>query len=682
MIRNLILAITTALLLVLAAAWLVGSAAFFDEQPAAEPVASIKSPNRSPQVQAPSRGNAERTLLFGDLHVHTSYSIDAALTDTPASKATPYTTPADACDFARYCAALDFWSINDHAEGLTPWQWQATGQALRNCQAATDAHNPDMVSFLGWEWTQGSPEGQPGNHYGHKNVIFRELTTERTPSRPIASGESNTFRQLALQPVLLRGLAWMAMSGLQLEEYQSLASHVQTLAEMAPCPAGDVRELPGGCYESAETPAQLFAKLDQWGFDALVIPHGMAWGNTNPPGADFAVQIEQHNTKYQRLLEVYSGHGNSEVFRDIAQPLRNADICPAPANGYVPCCWRAGEIISARCLATGSNSTDCEQRAATTRQMYLDNMGVHSQFSRARDVVTDTHPNDWGSCDQLVGEFQPSYYYQPLQSAQYSLTLGGTGKRFRPGFIASTDIHSARAGATYKEQQRIYFTDVKEKASAPTIPDPARPGMAQPVPPSPWSPFPDSEDLSNAFYYSGGLVALYSEGRSRDAIWDALYRREVYGTSGPRIGLMFEMMATDGNWYPMGTERQTIANPRFRVRGTGSLKQRPGCPESVSLALGADRMQTLCRGECFYPDDDAWSVTRLELVRILPQQQGDTSTAALIEDPWMTYECPPESRTCEAEFVDNSFSELQREALYYARVIQEATPAIQGDPLR
>ena len=62
----------------------------------------------------------ESRILFGDLHNHTNYSIDAYVFNSKLVKGGGITTPADACDFARYCSALDFWSINDHAEGLTP----------------------------------------------------------------------------------------------------------------------------------------------------------------------------------------------------------------------------------------------------------------------------------------------------------------------------------------------------------------------------------------------------------------------------------------------------------------------------------------------------------------------------------------------------------------------------------
>lgn len=677
MIKKILIGLFALILLTASVSWLVGSAVLFDNPVPGVPV-EIARPavNPAPVVN----GEKEATqILFGDLHVHTSYSVDAALTDTPASKGTPYTTPSDACDFARYCSALDFWSINDHAEGLTPWQWKATKEAVRQCDAVTDAENPDMVSFLGWEWSHGPEDGDPAKHYGHKNVIFRDTAEERVPTRPISS--ANTFRTPSQFPAALRGLAWLAMSKLDLENYQSLAKHIQALGDMEDCAEGDVHGLADDCYEYAGTPKQLFAKLEQWGFAAQVIPHGMAWGNTNPAGADFNYQMDQLNDKYQRLLEVYSGHGNSEVYRELNIPVRTDTTCAEPADGYTSCCWQAGEIIRQRCMSNGNSSEDCSTRASTTRDLYLENMGVHSQLSLAHDVVPDTDPDDWGQCDQLVGEFQASFYYQPKQSAQYMLTLGEEGKRFRPGFIGSSDIHSARPGSGYKEQQRLYFTDVKEHLNS-IAPEPRNPSLKDsPVQPSKFKMFPDSEDMSNAFYFTGGLVAVHSEGRTREAIWDALYERKVYGTSGPRIGLWFEMIDGKGNSYAMGSEVTTDQAPRFRVRGTGSIKQQPGCPDYARQALGEERIASLCRGECFNPSSEAHNLGRLEIIRVLPRLSVDEKTSDLIQDPWRVFQCERGSKTCEADFTDESFVANGREAVYYARVIQEATPTIQGDPL-
>ncbi|MFP6600810.1 MAG: DUF3604 domain-containing protein, partial [Deltaproteobacteria bacterium] len=68
-------------------------------------------------------GAPDKQVLFGDLHVHTTYSSDAFLFSLPMLQGDGAHPIADACDYARHCSALDFWSINDHAESMTPRNW-------------------------------------------------------------------------------------------------------------------------------------------------------------------------------------------------------------------------------------------------------------------------------------------------------------------------------------------------------------------------------------------------------------------------------------------------------------------------------------------------------------------------------------------------------------------------------
>ena len=159
------------------------------------PAAVIEERQERQRDSAP-RGAVDRQILFGDLHVHTTFSPDAFIMSVPLMGGTGLHPPADACDFARYCSSLDFWSINDHAEGITPRRWAETRQSIRECNARSgDPSNPDLVSFLGWEWSQVNTD--PGKHYGHKNVIFLYTEDDNVPSRAIAAPRA----QLAVAPM-------------------------------------------------------------------------------------------------------------------------------------------------------------------------------------------------------------------------------------------------------------------------------------------------------------------------------------------------------------------------------------------------------------------------------------------------------------------------------------------------
>ena len=653
----------------------------------AERVARAEAVQAADAARAGASG--EKQILFGDLHVHTTLSGDAYLISLPIVGGEGAHPPADACDFARYCSALDFWSINDHAEFLDARRWNETVDSIRQCNAvAGDPANPDVVAFLGWEWTQKGT--RPENHYGHRNVILRHTDEANVPTRPIAS--QSTVGSSGLPVPIRAGMALLARDRRTLDYMK----YIEELVQAPVCASGvPVRDLPDDCMESTATPGELFEKLDDWGHESIVIPHGTAWGWSAPPGASYASQLNarEHDPRRQTLVEIHSGHGNSEEyrsFRAIEPDGAGGWRCPEETSNYQPGCRRAGEIIEARCIDAGESESECADRAEEARQLYVD-------AGRAGFLtVPGAAAEDWLDAGQCRDCFLPAFDLRPLMSVQAMFAFrhpleAPDVRRFRFGVIGSSDNHTARPGTGYKELNRREMTEATG----------FRKGVAKPLrrfAERPYEePLPRSQALESkgiafagqdrermaSFLSTGGLAAVHASGRDRDSIWQALDRREVYGTSGGRTLLWFDLTnAPGGGRLPMGGELRTTATPEFEVRALGAFEQQPGCPDYSVSALSPERLHHLCRDECHNPSDRRKRITRVEVVRIRPQTGPLESLDGLIEDPWLVLPCKDVGAGCQATFRDPEFQGMGRDTLYYVRAIEEPSPAVNGANVR
>jgi hypothetical protein len=191
------------------------------------------------------------------------------------------------------------------------------------------------------------------------------------------------------------------------------------------------------------------------------------------------------------------------------------------------------------------------------------------------------------------------------------------------------------------------------------------------------------------FFNPGGLAAVWAEENSRDALFDAMRRREVYGTSGPRMLVRFfggwdypddacyptDLAATGyAGGVPMGGDlpaRPAGGMPGFIVQATadGGDADRPGTPleriqiVKVWLGDGAAREQVFdVAGEAGGAAGVDLATCRLgdggqrELCTVWRDPAFDPAVPALyyarvLERPccrWSTYTCVREGVRCEA----------------------------------
>lgn len=630
--------------------------------------------------------NSSKQILFGDTHVHTTYSTDAFLWSLPMYNGRGPHPVSDACDYARFCSALDFWVISDHAEASTPHSWNNTIEQVQSCNKSTDPENPDMITFLGFEWTQISDN--QNEHFGHKNVILKEIDSEYLPKSPIAADRAslNNFRDPNRVNEARINMMVQAFNDLgNRQRYYDFIAYNADISKSAVCSGNSNDE--DDCLMSADTPKELFSKLDDLETDSIVIPHGNTWGFYTPLGSSWDDQLDDvHDPEKQISFEIMSGHGNSEEYRNWAEIIFEGDefICPEASENYLPSCKQAGNIIFERCIESGKSEIQCREDANQAEIFYLE-AGQSGHF-----VVPGATPEMWLDSGQCKDCFIPSFNYRPKGSFQYALTKrGNNNEKFIFGVIASSDNHRARPGTGYKAVDRLLTTEsngVKDPAferlfyPLDEISDkPVKFKIEERFIPNPLGYW--ESERQESFFTTGGLAAVHVDSRSREGVWDAFKRRETYGTSGPRILLWFDLI-TENGLVPMGSEFTIDNNPTFQVKAVGSFKQKPGCPDYSLGKRSAEDIKKLCMNECFNPGSERYAVTRIEVIKVLPEINESEDPNDLIIDPWKIFECEENKAVCRIRFQDEDFLTDNREATFYVRAIQEPTERINGKNLR
>lgn len=224
---------------------------------------------------------------------------------------------------------------------------------------------------------------------------------------------------------------------------------------------------------------------------------------------------------------------------------------------------------------------------------------------------------------------------------------------YNKGFIGSSDTHNGTPGAVEEDQFAGHLGRVEGTPEARLELPQLNPGGVRNNP--------------------GGLAGVWAVENSRGAIFDAIRRKEVYGTSGPRIAVrMFAaeelpdaicgradfVPAADTAGVPMGGTLQTSVAPTFAI----SALMDPGTKRHPGRQL--HRIE-LVKG---WVDD---SGTHMEVVEVIGTELGQVDEATCEVDGDEEAEIPESgaAHLC-AVWTDPNWRAGQ-DAVYYARVLEQ-----------
>jgi hypothetical protein len=298
----------------------------------------------------------------------------------------------------------------------------------------------------------------------------------------------------------------------------------------------------------------------------------------------------------------------------------------------------------------------------------------------------ETHPMlsaedefaDYGTWDK--GSFGPEPKTPEMLPREYARAAWQRGMAyeadlgvnpFKFGVIGSTDSHTALSTA----QEDNFFGKAPE--TEPTA-DPVR--FNEPIT-GRMTPDDPSDDQIHAQGLASGLAAVWARENTREAVWDALKRKEVYATTGTRIrvrvfaGTGFtedDLVRSDfdaygySNGVPMGSDLTGVdgdAAPTLLIR---ALRD----PDGANL----DRLQVV-KGWV-----DAAGETRERIYdvacsggRAIVDDRCDGPVGNTVDIAAATYTNAIGQAAMAAYWQDPDFDPAQR-AFYYVRVLEIPTP--------
>ena len=435
-----------------------------------------------PLQSAPLRpANPLKNVYWGELHVHTTESMDAIIFGTTATiedayrfaRGEPLRSPGG--EMMQLSRPLDFVAITDHAEGFgTRNRCGDDNLGLMerfNCWVMTTPGYTTAL-FVQGRQTRGELEPDPDQPAG----VYRQRSRPSRQGFPICRGDAAEAR--CRQDAASDWARYIELAD-RFNEPGVFTTFVGY--EFSPQLERAGKHHRNVVFNGNDLPPHAISSLDV--SNAIELWRGLETACTGD--CDFLTIPHNMNKGWGLFYSRYTYDGAAYTEDDWRLRLRREPLAEMyQVKGASECA-----------LGVGATDEECafEQILQPCEQGQEVGCALRSSFVRQ---------------GLKIGlELEKAYGFNPMTF----------------GFVAATDAHNANPGDAEE-------WDFVGKVGAVGSPALRRMRVREDM------PF-DTQQL--AAHGSGGLAAVWAEENTRDAIFNGMKRREAYATSGPRIGLRF-----------------------------------------------------------------------------------------------------------------------------------------------